>query len=97
MNYRISFDVEAKNARDAVAGLMAYMKNEQAKVKSIQAGAKIESNPLTEQEKTIVLELARTSLMDEETYDFVAEEFDLSDDCLKELQGKIERKMLTPA
>ncbi len=88
MNYRISFDVEAVNIREAFKGLG---------IDGIKYMPRVEVDPLTEQEKTIVLELARVSLRDEENFNFVSEELDLSKDCLKELQEKIERKMLTPA
>ena len=88
MNYRISFDVEAESARDAFKKLGPTGGN---------YGSRVEVNPLTEQEETIVLELAKVSLADGETYDYLAEELDLSDEYLKELQEKIERKMLTPA
>jgi len=87
MIYRISFDVEAGSAREAFERIGPVAGN---------YGSRVEVNPLTEQEETIVLELARTSLSDGETYDYIAEELDLSDDCLKELQEKIEKKMLTP-
>lgn len=88
MKYRISFMVEAENAREGWKKLG---------LDSIGYLPSIDSDPLTTEEETIILELARTSLADGETYDYIAEELDLSDDFLKELQEKIERKMLTPA
>jgi len=44
---------------------------------------------LTNEERVIVLELARIALSDAETYDLVADELDLSDETLKGLQEKI--------
>ena len=87
MKYRISFDVEAKNAREAF--LKTGLPN--------GGYASIDVNPFTLEEEGIVLELARTSLADGEVYDYIAEELDLADETLKELQEKIDRKMLTPA
>ena len=88
MNYRISFNVEAGSAREAFKKLGPI---------GGSYGSNIEIDPLTNEEETIVLELARTSLRDEENFNYVSEELDLSEDYLKELQEKIERKMLTPA
>ena len=88
MNYRISFDVEAKSARETFEKLGPV---------GGSYGSNIQVDPLTEQEETIVLELARVSLRDEENFNYVAEELDLSGSYLIELLRKIERKMLTPA
>jgi len=51
------------------------------------------SHPITyftDEEKDVVLELARMALSDAEVYDRFADILDLSDECLKELQDKIE-------
>ena len=51
------------------------------------------SHPITyftDEEKTIVLELARLSLSDGEVYDRVADKLDLSDEYLGKLQTRIE-------
>ena len=88
MKYRISFDVEAKSAREAFEKLGPVGGN---------YGSNIEINPFTVEEEGIVLELARTSLADGEVYDYIAEELDIADETLKELQEKIDKKMLTPA
>ena len=88
MKYRISFDVEAKNAREAFKKLGPV---------GGSYGSNIEINPFTAQEEVIVLELARTSLRDEEIFDYVAEELDVCDDALNDLRAKIDRKMLTEA
>ena len=52
------------------------------------------SHPITyfnDEEKTIVMELARLALADADTYDRVADELDLADDVLKDLQERIEK------
>jgi riboflavin synthase alpha subunit len=90
MKYRISFDVIANNAREAIEQLGPVVRD------GVFATG-IEVNPFTAQEEVIVLELARTSLKDEEIYDYVAEELDVCNDALDELKAKIDKKMLTPA
>jgi len=51
------------------------------------------SHPITyfsDEEKTIIMELARLALADAETFDMVAEDMDISDEYLQYLRDKIE-------
>ena len=83
MKYRISFDVEANSARDAFEKLGPV---------GGSYGSNIEINPFTVEEEGIVLELARTSLKDEEIYNYIAEELDLSYEVLDELLEKLRKR-----
>lgn len=44
----------------------------------------------TDEDQTIILEIARIALSDSETFDFIVEKLDLNDWKVKDLQGKIE-------
>ena len=101
MKYRISVDVDEKNAKlikNAPHVGFIFMKRTGAQeildIDTMQE-LEIEKDPFTSSEMSTILELARVALSDasdEGVYDFFVDKLDITDKEMKSLQKKIEKK-----
>ena len=97
MKYRISIDVEEKNAKlinNAPHAAIVFMRETglDGILEIDNSELEIDYDPFTSEEMGTILELARVALSDAEVYDYFADKLDLTDKEMKALQKKVHKK-----